>query len=204
MANRVRGLPLGILRGLRLHHVVKIVEALAENAAAAKMEFLVIGGNAVNAYGYDRVTSDLDLLVRKADRRAWDTLILRLDFRPHQITMSFHMYNPKVSGQRPVDLMLVDDPTFEKMRARAVEWELDGAKVHIPALPHLIAMKLHALRSGAEHRRARDLSDVATLIQMHKLDLATPEYAEIVERYATPEIVAAIRVLLAGPKSAGP
>ena len=181
---------------------MKIVEALAKNAAAGQMEFLVIGGNAVNAYGYDRVTSDLDLLVRKADRRAWDALILRLDFRPHQITMSFHMYNPKVSGQRPVDLMLVDDPTFEKMRARAVEWKLDGVTVRIPALPHLIAMKLHASQSGGEHRRAKDLSDAATLIQMHKVDLATPEYAEIIQRYAKPETVAAIRVLIAGSQSA--
>ena len=113
------------------------------------------------------------------------------------------MYNPKVSGQRPVDLMLVDDSTFGKISGGSVEANLEGVTIRIPSLAHLIAMKLHALRSGAQHRRSRDLSDVATLIQLRGVDLASPEYAEIVTRYATPEILAAIRVLLDGSQSAG-
>lgn len=203
MANRVRSLRLGTLREASSHRAVNIVEAIVEKAAAAGLPFLVIGGNAVNAHGYERTTSDLDLLVRQADKQVWDSLILALDFRQHQISTSFHMYNPKVSGQRPVDLMLVDDSTFGKLSDGAVESNLDGTPIRVPSLAHLIAMKLHALRSGAQHRRSRDLSDVATLIHLRGVDLASPEYAEILRRYATPDILAAIRVLLDGTESPG-
>ena len=203
MANRDRRLPLGTSGKTASHRAVKIVGTIAEKAAAEGLPFLVIGGNAVIAYGYPRMTSDLDLLVRKADRRAWDTLIMQLDFRQHQIAHAFHMYNPKVSGQIPVDLILVDDSTFEKLARSAVESDMEGTTIRIPSLAHLIAMKLHSIKSGAEHRHSRDLSDVATLVQLNKVDLASPEYAEIVERYATPAILATVRLLVDGPRSPG-
>ena len=186
---------------MRLHRAVKIVAKIAEKAAAAGLEFLVIGGHAVIAYGYPRMTADLDLLVRKTDRRAWDALIMELDFRPHQIAQAFHMYNPKVSGQIPVDLMLVDDATFGKIAGCAVESDMQGTTIRLPSLPHLIAMKLHAIKSGAAHRHSRDLGDVATLVQVNKANLASPEYAEIFARHATPAILAAVRLLVDGPRS---
>ena len=184
---------------------MRIFANLVEKAALSGLPFLIIGGNAVIAYGYPRRTIDVDLLVREVDRRAWDALLLSLGFRQHQIARSFHMYNPTESGCPPVDLMLVNESTFKKLSEGAMEVEFEGALAHMPSLVHLIALKLHALRSGAEHRYPRDLSDVATLIQINKVDLASADYAEILERYATPTIVAEIRSLLAGsrPSSAG-
>jgi hypothetical protein len=163
---------------------VKILATIAARAAAAGLPFLVIGGNAVIAYGYPRMTRDLDLLVREDDRHAWDALIVGLEYSPHQIARVFHMYNPGPQHLPPVDLMLVDAGTFSKLSDGAPVVTMEGATVQIPALPHLIALKLHALRQGAHHRHTRDFGDIVELALINNLNLATPEYAAILDRYA--------------------
>jgi hypothetical protein len=187
----------------RLRGGVKILATIAARAAAEGLPFLVIGGNAVIAYGYPRMTRDLDLLVREDDRRAWDELITGLGYTQHQIMRAFHMYNPAERGQFPVDLMLVDAATFAKLTAEPGRCVLDETEVGIPKLSHLLALKLHALRQGPSHRYERDLSDVLILMDVNEVDLAQPEYAEILNRYATPAVRTEILRRLAGPESPG-
>jgi predicted nucleotidyltransferase len=182
---------------------MRIVATLAEKATAAGLPFLIIGGNAVIAYGYPRMTSDVDLLVREKDRRAWDELIVPIGYRAHQINRAFHMYSPIPRELPPLDLMLVDDATFEKLSADATEIVLAEKTVRIPSLRHLIAMKLHALRSGQPHRREKDMGDVLTLMQVNSVDLASPEYVEILTRYATADLAAEIQLRFAGSQFPG-
>jgi hypothetical protein len=182
---------------------VKILATIVERAAAAGLPFLVIGGNAVIAYGYPRTTSDLDLLVREDQRRAWDDLLTSLGYVPHQIMKAFHMYNPAQRGEPPVDLMLVDEGTFGKLTAGRGTSVLDETEIFLPKLSHLLALKLHALRQGGAHRFDRDMSDVVTLVQINRVNLADPEYMEILNRYATPTVHAEILRRLAGPESSG-
>lgn len=183
---------------------MRIVATIAEQAALKGLPFLVIGGNAVIAYGFQRQTVDVDLMVRDTDRRAWDELIVALGYRAHQIQRVFHMYNPTARDRPAVDLMLVDAQTFSKITEDTTSTTMDGAQVRIPALRNLIALKLHALRHGGEHRRARDLLDVIELVQINRVDLASDEYANILQRYASSALVAEIQGLLAGPRSSGP
>jgi len=163
---------------------VKILATIAERAAAEGLPFLVIGGNAVIVYGYGRKTMDLDLLVREDDRRAWDTLITSLGYKPHQIARVFHMYNPIGGALPPVDLMLVDSGTFSKLSAAPHSGVLENQPVLVPSLPHLLALKLHALRHGHPDRQIRDFGDVVELVRLNKVNLASAEYQEILNRYA--------------------
>ena len=178
------GIVLGKPANRRLRGAVKILATIAARAAAEGLPFLVIGGNAVIAYGYGRMTRDIDLLVRESDRRAWDMLITRLEYTQHQIARVFHMYNPVPRHLPPIDLILVDATTFAKLEDGAPTAAIEEAEVKIPALPHLIALKLHALRQGAEHRHTRDFGDVVELVLINKVNLASPEYAAILDRYA--------------------
>jgi hypothetical protein len=184
---------------------VSFFSDLTQRAASANLPFLLIGGNAVIAYGYPRVTRDLDLLVRESDRRKWDDLIRSFDFNEHQITRVFHMYNPLDRALPAVDLMVVDEGTFQKLFAGSLEHKVQEAFVRLPSLAHLIALKLHALKSGAEHRRELDFGDVTMLVQLNKIDLAAPEYRDILERYATDAIRTELfrRLELSGFGSAG-
>jgi hypothetical protein len=163
---------------------VTFLTTLSMRAAEAGLSYLLIGGNAVIAHGFPRQTRDIDLLVREADRRKWDSLILSLGFTQHQVARSFQMYNPIDRSLPPVDLMVVNESTFSKVMAEAQEGSSHGVRVRLPKLSHLIAMKLHSLRSDAPHRRSRDLLDVLELIRLNRIDLEEEEYREIFSRYA--------------------
>ena len=175
---------------------MSILATITERADAAALPFLVIGGNAVIAYGYPRQTQDFDLLVCESDRRAWDALIVALGYHPHHIHRVFHMYNATTTSLPPVDLMLVDRRTFDRLSDGARGVEIGTASVRVPALAHLIALKLHALRHGGEHRRAADLTDVVELVRLNEVNLASPEYREILERYASADTRRDLAVLL--------
>ena len=46
------------------------LNSIRDAAVAAGLRFLLIGGNAMIAYGVQRETADLDLLVRREDRKS--------------------------------------------------------------------------------------------------------------------------------------
>jgi predicted nucleotidyltransferase len=189
-----------------LREEVKILATIAERAAAAGLPFLIIGGNAVIAYGYARMTRDLDLMVREQDRRMWDELMQSLDYSQYEVSRAFQMYNPGPAHLPPVDLMLVDAATMEKLANGAQTVDMEGTNVRIPSLVHLIALKLHALRQGDLHRHTRDFGDVVELVLINKVDLASAEYAAILERYAdaaTREKLSAALPGSFGPQSPG-
>ncbi len=180
---------------------MQIVSAISKLADTSNLPFLVIGGHAVIAYGYPRQTADVDFLVIDQNRHAWDSLVLALGYRHHHIQSAFQMYNPVQIGLPAIDLMLVDAQTFSKLAADAHDCEVGGVQVKIPSLRHLIALKLHALRSGQADRRERDLGDVLTLMRLNGLTLASPSYPEIFARYASPALQREIESRLAGPES---
>lgn len=163
---------------------MKILATIAARAAEDELPFLIIGGNAVIAYGYPRMTRDIDLLVREEDRREWDALILALDYSSHHVGRVFQMYNPNARHMPPLDLMLVERDTFAKLADGARLVTMENAAVRIPSLGHLIALKLHALRQGDRERHTRDFGDIVELALINQVDLASPEYAAILDRYA--------------------
>ena len=64
----------------------------------------------------------------------------------------------------------------------------DGIQLQVPHPWHLIAMKLHALRSPQRFETGVDLQDVKHLIKSAKIDTSSREFTEIAERYATDTI----------------
>jgi predicted nucleotidyltransferase len=184
---------------------VSIIAELGRRAGDSDLPFIVVGGNAVIAYGYPRQTQDFDLLVREMDRRAWHELITSLGYFAHHAHRVFHMYAPSASSQPPIDLMLVDTRTFERLNNDAREIEVNSFPVRIPSLPHLIALKLHAIRHGGEDRRAVDLTDIVELVRLNHVNLASRDYQEILERYASAKTRSDLAILVPGsfrPESA--
>src|SRR5439155_23502748 len=85
----------------------------------------------------------------------------------------------------PVDLMLADAQTFSTIQRGSRRYDIgNGLSLAIPPL-HLIAMKLHALRSPQRFETGVDLQDVKHLIKAAKIDISNREFIEIAERYAT-------------------
>ncbi len=150
--------------------------------------FLIIGAHAINQYGYSRDTSDLDLMIRRTDRESWIALFSSLNYRLFSEKPGFLQLEAPKEFVWPVDLMFVNDTTWEKMSAASVSVEIGNATCRVPKLLHLIALKVHALKNGHTARFLKDLQDVEGLILVNKLEVASSEVKEIFQRYGTEDL----------------
>ena len=150
---------------------------------AAGVRYLVVGGLAVLAHGYLRVTRDLDLVIALDGNNPKKALELfeRLGYRPNIPVDLMDFADPEkrrtwqqekgmqvyqlVSEQLmdcPVDLFVEEPFAFSDMFAERVEYELGvGTVIAVVGLQHLRAMKLQA-------GRPRDLLDLEELNQLNE------------------------------------
>jgi predicted nucleotidyltransferase len=97
-----------------------------ERLRAAEVDFVLVGGLAVNAWGYLRATRDVDLVPDPAPENLarLDSLLVELDL-----------------GRVDVLQGLPQVPRFAALDERASEVEIDGLVVKVCALDDLLAMK---------------------------------------------------------------
>ncbi|MEP6709708.1 MAG: hypothetical protein ABJB32_06205, partial [Verrucomicrobiota bacterium] len=97
--------------------------------------------------GYIRNTVDLDLLVPEQSRSQWLDLLRELGYRLFHGIAAFAQFEPPDQTSSPVDLMFVEQATWEKLIEGAKEMNLSGERVLLPRPEYLIALKLHAAAS---------------------------------------------------------
>ena len=177
------------------------MNAFARIAAAAerrKARVLVIGGHAVNAYGYNRTTVDFDFVIEGATLPVWRDELEALGYQWKGETRAFAQFAAP-EGENPpfpIDLMLVDESTFEKLWAEARVLDFAGVSLRAPKPLHLIALKLHALKNPTRAARGKDLPDIIQLMRIAELDLANPELEVILKRYADDRTIDLLRRLV--------
>lgn len=174
---------------------------VTKRATEAGLAFLVIGGNAVIAHGYQRGTKDVDLLVQDTDLPGWNKLVRALGYTEYFMSHGFQMYNDPNKELVPLDLLIVGEETFAKMAAHPETVTLEGALIQVPRLSHLIALKLHAIRENPTKRHARDMGDIVELLTVNGIDLEVPEFRAIFDRYATAALRAELERRIAGPRA---
>lgn len=152
------------------------------------LAFLVIGGHAVNLYGYARETADLDFLACSDDRLAWITLFASLGYYIFSEASSFAQLASDKETAWPVDLMFVRPTTFKPMLDASHVVEFYGTTSRVPALEHLIALKLHAIKNTRRHRFLKDFLDVENLIRVNQLNMKSENIRRLFEKYATLEV----------------
>lgn len=151
---------------------VRIFAALERN----RVEYLTIGGVAVNAHGHLRNTRDVDVLIEwtAENMRRLAAALAELDAKPAGVDAELLDVDPldpddllhggnftlrTASGG--LDLFDPDEipggRPYEEMRPRAVEATVAGVRIRAVGLDDLIRLKREA-------GRERDLEDVATLL----------------------------------------
>jgi hypothetical protein len=183
--------------------MTQLLRAIVDEATAARLPFLVIGGTAVNALGHARLTLDLDLMIPRRDVELWSALLERIGYRRIPEQIAFAQFSPPFEGMWPVDLMLVNDSTFQKASAAACDKVIDGIPVKVPAVLDLIAMKLHALRYGKPDREAKDLTDIYELVQFHGIDVTSDLFRTVCDKYGTTQLYERIQRALANEPPGG-
>jgi predicted nucleotidyltransferase len=170
--------------------VIAQFQALAHAANDRGFRFLLIGGHAVNAYGYSRKTFDLDLAINRDDSEAWRELMLGLGYQCIHEQAAFIQFAATDIPQ--VDLMKVSKDTFEKLMETSEPRTALGIETRVPSLESLIAMKLHAARHSLPHRRHKDLMDIFALVEANNVDVTSDGFRQLCEKYGTAELYAEI------------
>jgi len=177
------------MTGLRnVEEATGLLGAIAHAAEERGLPFLLIGGLAVVEHGYGRTTDDMDLMIRRADQAAWIELFAALNYRPWQDGDSFMQFELTTGKGMPLDIMLTNDETFSQLHAGAMRRTVLGVSVPLPSLSHLLALKFHAIRHTRGSRGMKDMGDVASLIEVNRVDVTTPEFRELCDKYGTVEL----------------
>jgi hypothetical protein len=155
---------------------------IAAEGAARGLEFLLVGGHAVWAFGFQRNTDDIDFLVRKDQVSQWIELLLARGYRVFELNNNFVQLSPPPS-EPAFDLLIADNSTWQTLHATRVEHPSVGPGVASPSPLHLIAMKLHAFKNSPRWR-SKDWIDIGELIRRCKIDVHSAEFRDIVVRYA--------------------
>jgi predicted nucleotidyltransferase len=177
---------------------VNFFETIATETNKQHLRFLVIGGLAVNFYGYSRDTADLDLLIRREDRGSWLKLFSELGYTVYRDNEIFLQLSPPKQSAWPVDLMFVRETTFEPMFSVSCEVDLYDVRSRIPSLEHLLMLKLHALKNGRIDRFLKDFLDVEHLIRINKLDIKSENIRQLFVKYGTMDLYEKVSTALAG------
>ncbi|MDX9974000.1 MAG: nucleotidyl transferase AbiEii/AbiGii toxin family protein [FCB group bacterium] len=146
-----------------------IFSLVSETLPAAGIDCLLIGGFAVNHYGYSRSTLDIDLMIATEQRDAVRKIMQREGFTNvalHDNVMFVH----RPGTQWRVDILQVDRETMAQLLSRAEHGMVGGKKIRFPALKDLLAMKFFALGQNPARRMGKDLPDIAHLAIHHGLD----------------------------------
>lgn len=163
-----------------------VFAAIERASAAHELEILVIGGHAVNAYGYTRTTFDVDFLIPEDGFPAMQACLEQVGYRTSGKNATFARMEPIMAGSSAprVDVMLVDRSTFEKMREgqRALRFGL--AELPAPTPLFLIALKLHAMKNEARRKIGKDLVDILALIRVCEIDSRGIEFQGVLEKFA--------------------
>lgn len=141
-------------RAATVEDLKALVRALNDSGA----EYLLIGGYALYAHGYQRATTDIDVLVprnREAGERVRSALLVLPDQAARDIDPAWFEEgeNIRVADEFVVDLMLTaGGETYEALAPHAVTVDLDGVPVRTLDLPGLLKTKQSARDKDAADR----------------------------------------------------
>jgi Nucleotidyl transferase AbiEii toxin, Type IV TA system len=133
-------------------------------------DVLLIGGLAVNHYGFSRATSDIDFMLASTNAVSARREMVASGFVDVEDRDNVTYFRMPESSFR-VDFLKVDQATMSKLVGRAVTVRLHDRDVNVPDLKDLLAMKLFALKHGGSRRMYKDLPDIAYLVKHHGVDV---------------------------------
>lgn len=149
------------------------IDAILKTLSEFGVEFVVVGGVAVQAHGYLRGTGDLDIVPNPTllNLSRLGEALLDLEAEPRRATLPVDVTDPQLLARVPLaplatrygrlDVLNLAHASgapasFDELRQRALVVDLDGVPVAIAGVDDLIRMKRAA-------GRPQDLIDIGAL-----------------------------------------
>ena len=163
-----------------------ILDIASSQLPKAGIDCILIGGFAVNHYGYTRSTLDIDFMIFAEELDAVRTIMVHAGFTNIVIEDVVAFFETPNSALR-VDFLRVDKNTIQKINKHSVTANVHGYELRVPSLKDLISMKIFALSQNLALRMAKDLPDITYLCIMHNLDLIT-DIHPLCKKFGTDDI----------------
>jgi len=157
---------------------------------------ILIGGFAVNYHGVMRQTQDVDFLMMEQDYNKAQPLFEKAGCQEVIRNNLFARLENKKTLPMELDILFVDQETFEEILDEAETTEIGGKKFKVASLNHLLAMKLHAMKQNLRRRGFRDITDVLDLAEKNRIDVKSKKFEELCLKYAGKEVYRIIQELL--------
>ena len=160
-----------------------LLDLVVGKLSDAGVDCLLIGGFAVNHYGYTRNTLDVDWMIAANHQAVVRQIMQAAGFTNVAQHETVTFFNRPGSPLR-VDFLPVDEQTMNNLLSDSVSVVLYGKSVHVPSLRNLLAMKFFALAQAPERRIDKDLPDIAFLAIINGLD-SERDLHPLARQYAT-------------------
>lgn len=147
-----------------------VFRVVADVLEPSGIDCLLVGGFAVNHYGYSRSTLDVDFMIMSDNQDAVRNAMRKAGFTNISIHDTVMFFQRPNSAWR-IDFLKVDASTMAQLIARSGCTTIHGIRVKVPALLDLITMKLFSLAQNWAHREAKDLPDIVQLVRVNGLDI---------------------------------
>jgi len=159
-----------------------VLRLLAEISEENHIPILLIGGHALQAYGVSRQTVDVDVLVADANAGAVGAALQRAGYAQVVRSEIFARFRHPSIVLADVDVLFVDGDTATRMSGQAKQWMVGETTCLVPALAHLVAMKLHATRCNPQ-RGLRDFADIVELVRANPGGVSQDELRGLCVKY---------------------
>lgn len=126
-------------------------EIIADGLGERGVPILLIGGMALPAFDVIRQTVDTDCLMATSKETALQDVLIAAGYIEVQRTYNFVRYTSVSVYHSDVDVLLVDDNTFEKVFVDSTPFKVGNATINVPSAENMIMLKLHAMKNN--HKR---------------------------------------------------
>lgn len=146
---------------------MNLFESIFKHLNKAKIEYLVVGGVAVNLYGYVRYTGDLDLLIllSESNLNKLDTVMRKMKYSERlpvsvlslkdekqvkkwlkEKNMLAYTFNPPKNNILQIDVIIEESLKFSQFDKRKNIIKLGKVQIPVVSIKDIIAMKKKANR----------------------------------------------------------
>lgn len=159
-----------------------LADLMMRSEQAGLFRLFLIGGRALEAHGVIRFTKDVDFLVASHDVPAVGAVLAKTGYVKTDENAIFSRWKHPSLTSDDVDVMYVNQTTFEKLMEHSKILWLGHAGLRVPSVPSLIALKLHAIKSNPE-RKEKDGRDIAELLGKNPGAMDAAELESLFAKY---------------------
>ena len=164
--------------------------------ADSGVPLLIIGSQAVNAHGCPGDTTTLECAISAASEAGFAHYVGLSGWNMVYRTQFFAKFRLLTTGSPEIKVMFLDATTFERLMAGGFDFPFDTVTLRVPALLHIIAMKLQVVKNEP-HREIEELPEILALLRANPGRWKPEELAEACDRFGPPEIGARLMQRLA-------